>query len=108
MLVLGCGEACERLLDFLDGALEPGERDLVSAHFRCCAPCAYFLATYSITSGLCAKAFLQKVPAGLAERLLADLREKLRPTVANGNLVSMLTESAMQKQNPQATPPDAL
>ena len=35
-----CGSARDRLCGFVDGVLEPFDRDLVAGHLSCCAPCA--------------------------------------------------------------------
>ncbi len=73
---LSCSEARESLLDFVEGGLDPGTRLGVEEHLRRCPPCGHMMESYKKTTSLCCKVLRKDPPDGLADRVLAVLREK--------------------------------
>jgi len=70
-----CRDAIDVLRAYLDGELDPTERQALEQHLGACSPCVEFLETYKKTPGLCKKALEAKMPAGLADSLNAFLRK---------------------------------
>ena len=72
---LDCRQAFERLDDFLDRELSPGEMIQVRAHLEECERCATeFRFEERVLDGVRARLRRIKVPADLAERIAKALR----------------------------------
>jgi anti-sigma factor RsiW len=75
---LTCREAVAFLADFLDGALEPGERTSFEAHLIACPECVAYLHRYGATIRLARDAETggvdADVPAPLVDAILAARR----------------------------------
>jgi len=74
-----CKDAIAILADYLEAALSPELLAQLEQHFRDCAPCRAYLATYRKTKSLAAGASRIEMPeemkVRLREFLLAQLRE---------------------------------
>ena len=68
---LSCGQVLERLSDYLDGDLSPGDRDRLEAHLRGCDRCARFGGELRAVVGALRSHLARtgQVPGGFRERL---------------------------------------
>ncbi len=73
-----CREQVELLVDYLDGALEPGIAGALEQHLADCRPCLNFLKTYKTTSVWVSELPCEEMPDELKARLNSFLKVKLR------------------------------
>jgi anti-sigma factor (TIGR02949 family) len=76
---LNCQEAIGQLSDYLDRNLPQEMREAIVEHMDRCPACVTFTETYEKTKVLCRKALRKKAPEGLAERVLAFVRDHAEP-----------------------------
>ncbi len=73
---VNCRQAVSGLADYLENALPQQMQDAIVGHMKRCPACVTFTETYEKTTVLCRKAMLKEAPAGLAERVLAFVRQQ--------------------------------
>jgi len=74
---LTCQDVADRLIDYVEGDLEPDDRAAFEVHMARCAECATFLASYLRATELARHAVLQAMPAAARDRLVEALRKNL-------------------------------
>ena len=75
--MITCRQLVELLLDYVSGELPPEHRDLVEKHLGHCPPCVAYVESYQITIKTTRQLASAHLPPGLADRLLASLKEIL-------------------------------
>ena len=66
---LTCRDGVERLLDYLEGALEASEREAIAVHVAGCLRCVAFVDSYVQTPRIMRAATAATLPAELATAL---------------------------------------
>jgi len=72
-----CRDVIERLLDYLEAALDPNTLAAFERHFHDCAPCRAYLRTYDRSRQLVGDLNRDELPDGLNTRLRALLLGRL-------------------------------
>jgi anti-sigma factor RsiW len=75
--MLSCKQTADLASDYHDGEMEPGRTAEFEQHLDHCPPCNDFYQSFDTTIRLARSAVMQEVPPGLAEAVLAGVREKL-------------------------------
>jgi anti-sigma factor (TIGR02949 family) len=76
--MLTCKDVIQALTEYLEGDLNPVERERFERHMADCTPCMAFLRTYEKSSELATAALrAEEIPNELQERVRGFLREKL-------------------------------
>jgi hypothetical protein len=78
--MLRCREVVDLILAYLEGTLDPGERQALEAHLADCINCWRFLQTYRETVALGQQLREEAIPPDVRERLGAFLRSRLPGT----------------------------
>jgi predicted anti-sigma-YlaC factor YlaD len=91
-----CASARDRLCDFVDGALEPFDRELVAVHLSGCAACAALAGALARSTAVL-PSFAAATPRGafVEDVLAATSRRPAAPTLAD-RLVDWLGRAAMR------------
>ena len=71
-----CQVAVELLNDYLEGALDPGDRARLEAHLAECPYCVTYLDQLRLTTRLCARVRATEVPGPVMDVLLQAYRER--------------------------------
>jgi anti-sigma factor RsiW len=64
-----CADGVERLMDYLEGVLDPADREAIEAHVRGCPRCLAFVESYQKTPRILRTATAAELPEDLAESL---------------------------------------
>lgn len=72
---ISCREVVELVTDYLEGALEPGERERFEAHLAACDPCVVYVEQIRTTKRLAAAAEAELETHPDRDGLLAAFRE---------------------------------
>jgi len=66
---LACVDGVELLMDYLEGALPPADRDAIESHVSGCPRCIAFVESYRQTPRILREATTAALPEDLAESL---------------------------------------
>ena len=75
---LACSDGVGSLMDYFEGVLQPVARAAIDAHLAICPRCVAFVRSYGETPRIFRDALPAPMPAGLGERVLGFLRDRLR------------------------------
>ena len=78
--MLRCRDVVDLILTYLEGTLDPGERQAFESHIADCLSCWRFLQTYRETVALGQQLREEAIPTDVRERLGAFLRSRLPGT----------------------------
>lgn len=76
-MMLRCRDVVDLSLAYLEGTLDPGERQALEAHIADCLNCWRFLKTYRETVALGQRLREEAIPPDVRERLETFLRSRL-------------------------------
>lgn len=76
MTEIVCASGVDRLMEYLEGMLPPGERAALDRHVAGCPRCAAFVASYLETPRILRDACATALPPQVEESLRAFLRER--------------------------------
>jgi anti-sigma factor RsiW len=79
-MMLRCRDIVDLSLAYLEGTMDPGERQAFEAHIADCANCWRFLQTYRDTVALGQRLREEAIPSDVRERLETFLRNRLPRT----------------------------
>jgi len=79
-MMLRCRDVVDLILAYLEGTLDPGERQAFEAHIADCTNCWRFLKTYRDTVELGQQLRDEAIPPDVRERLETFLRSRLPHT----------------------------
>ena len=79
-MMLHCRDVVDLILAYLEGTLDPGERQAFESHIADCLNCWRFLQTYRETVALGQQLREEAIPPDVRERLGAFLRSTLPGT----------------------------
>jgi anti-sigma factor RsiW len=80
-----CQDCIDLLADYVDGALSADLTSKLEEHIGGCQPCEDFLSTYRATTSVCRKAMARAMPATVATKLHAFLRQEIGKDKASGS-----------------------
>ena len=75
--MIKCRDIASLLLDYIEGALDPGVRQQLDAHLADCPGCLAFIKTYRHTIALSRDLRCEDIPPELQRKLSTFIREKL-------------------------------
>jgi anti-sigma factor RsiW len=78
--MLRCRDVVDLILAYLEGTLDPGERQALEAHIADCINCWRFLQPYRETISLGQQLREEAIPPGARERLETFLHSRLPRT----------------------------
>jgi hypothetical protein len=78
--MLRCRDVVDLVLAYLEGTLDPGERQALEAHIADCLSCWRFLQTYRVTVSLGQQLREDAIPLDVRERLEMFVRSRLTHT----------------------------
>jgi hypothetical protein len=78
--MLRCRDVVDLVLAYLEGTLDPGERQALEAHIADCPNCWRFLQTYGETVSLGQQLREEAIPMDVRERLETFVRSRLTHT----------------------------
>jgi anti-sigma factor RsiW len=79
-MMLHCRDVVDLILAYLEGTLDPSERQAFESHIADCLSCWRFLQTYRETVALGQQLREEAIPTDVRERLGAFLRSRLPGT----------------------------
>jgi hypothetical protein len=78
--MLSCRDVVDLVVAYLEGTLDPGERQALEAHIADCLNCWRFLQTYRETVSLGQQLREETIPQDVRERLEMFMRNRLTRT----------------------------
>jgi len=70
-----CGDAIDKLYEFIDGELTPDVKRKITLHLQECAPCLDQADVERAIKALVSRSCTDRAPGGLRERILSRLAE---------------------------------